>query len=118
MEQIASGYVLAEAPVATEDGGVLFSDALGGGVYRWSAKTGQVETVIAKRRGVGGMALHAGGGVVVSGRDVSHVTDAGTQVLFADEDAAGFNDLAVDPDGRVVVGVLRFHPFRGEDPVP
>src|SRR5206468_9039310 len=24
----------------------------------------------------------------------------------------------VDPDGRVIVGVLRFHPFRGEDPVP
>ena len=36
MERIASGYQLAEAPVATDDGGVIFSDILGGGVYRWS----------------------------------------------------------------------------------
>jgi gluconolactonase len=27
------------------------------------------------------------------------------------------NDLTVDPDGRVIVGLLRFHPFAGEDPV-
>jgi len=118
MERIASGYTLAEAPVAAADGGVLFSDALGGGVHRWSPGTGQVETVIPKRRGVGGMALHSDGGLVVSGRDVSHVTGGEARVLLADEAAAGFNDLTVDPDGRVVVGVLRFHPFRGEDPVP
>jgi gluconolactonase len=87
-------------------------------VYRWSAATGEVETVVAKRRGVGGMALHADGGVVVSGRDVSHVMEGRSRVLFADEGAAGFNDLTVDPDGHVVVGVLRFNPFGGEHPVP
>jgi gluconolactonase len=118
MERIASGYTLAEAPVATEDGGLLFSDALGGGVYRWSPQSGEVDVVIPKRRGVGGMALHADGGVIVSGRDVSHARDGEARVLFSDEAAAGFNDLTVDPTGRVVVGVLRFHPFRGEDPVP
>src|SRR5213595_3775936 len=108
MERLTGGYLLAEAPVAAPDGGVLFSDALGGGVRHWSPATGAVETVIPKRRGVGGMALHADGGLVVSGRDVSHVTGDQSRVVFADEAIAGLNDLTVDPDGHVVVGVLRF----------
>src|SRR5213592_3605089 len=65
MERLTGGYLLAEAPVAAPDGGVLFSDALGGGVRHWSPATGAVETVIPKRRGVGGMAVHADGHVVV-----------------------------------------------------
>jgi xylono-1,5-lactonase len=118
MERIASGYQLAEAPVAMPDGGVAFSDVLGGGIHRWSPSTGEVTTVIPKRRGVGGMALHLDGGLVVSGRDVSHVKDGVSRTLFADDSIAGLNDLTVDPDGRVVVGILRFHPFKGEQPVP
>ncbi len=118
MERIASGYMLAEAPVATQDGGLYFSDALAGGVYRWSPDREEVEVVIPKRRGVGGMALHEDGGIVVSGRDVSIVRDDGTELLHADETAAGFNDLTVDPDGHVVVGALRFKPFAGEAVVP
>ena len=118
MERIASGYSLAEAPVAASDGGVFFSDVLGGGVYRWSPGSGEVETVIASKRGVGGMALHGDGGLVMGGRDVSHVVDGETRVLFADEAIAGLNDLTVDPDGDVVVGVLHFRPFADETPVP
>ena len=118
MERIATGYQLAEAPVAGDDGGVFFSDALGGGVHHWSPATGEVETVIPKRRGVGGMALHADGGLVVSGRDVSHVRDGESRTLFADDAIAGINDLTVDPDGFVIAGLLRFRPFAGEPPVP
>ena len=117
MERIAGGYTLAEAPVAAPDGGLFFSDAIGGGVYRWSPASEDVVDVIPKRRGVGGMALHADGGLVVSGRDLSHVRDGETRTLFADEAVAGLNDLTVDPAGRVVVGLLRFRPFRGEAPV-
>jgi gluconolactonase len=119
MERIASGYQLAEAPVATADGGVVFSDVLGGGVHRWSPATGEVDVVVPKRRGVGGMAAHADGGLVMSGRDVSHVRDGVSRVVWAPEPGvAGINDLTVDPDGHVVVGLLRFHPFAGEAPVP
>ena len=118
MERIAGGFALAEAPVAAPDGGVWFSDAVGGGAYRWSPGSDEVETVIPKRRGIGGMARHAAGGLVVSGRDVSRIDGALAEVLYADPTAAGFNDLTVDPDGRVVAGVLRFHPFKGEDPAP
>lgn len=119
-ERIADGYELAEAPVATSDGGVVFADVLGGGVHRWSPATGEVTTVVAKRRGVGGMARHADGGLVMSGRDVIHVTPDGTTrtVYQPPEGVAGLNDLTVDPEGRVVVGQLRFRPFAGETPVP
>jgi sugar lactone lactonase YvrE len=116
MEALAWGYTLAEAPCVEEDR-VYFSDALGGGVHRWSPEGG-VETVIPKRRGVGGMALHADGGLVVSGRDVIHSRAGESRVLLADADATGFNDLVTDAEGRVYAGALRFRPFAGEDPVP
>lgn len=120
MERIASGYQLVEAPVATPDGGVVFSDVLGGGVHEWSPTTGAVTMVLAKRRGVGGMARHADGGLVMSGRDVVHVTaDGTTRTIHTPQDGvAGINDLTVDPNGDVVVGQLRFRPFAGEEPVP
>jgi gluconolactonase len=119
VERVASGYTLAEAPVAAPDGGVYFSDVLGGGVYHWSRATGAVETVVPKRRGVGGMALHADGGLVMSGRDVIHVRDGESRTLYTPgEGVAGINDLTVDPGGRTIVGQLRFHPFAGEAAVP
>lgn len=120
MERIASGYQLVEAPVATSQGGVVFSDVLGGGVYEWSPRSGDVTTVLAKRRGVGGMARHADGGLVMSGRDVIHLGEDGTsRTIYAPpEGVAGINDLTVAPDGRIVVGQLRFRPFAGEEPVP
>ena len=79
MEALAWGYGLVEAPRA-DDGSVYFSDVLGGGVHRWSPGGG-VETVIPKRRGIGGMCLHADGGIVVSGRTLVHVRDGETREL-------------------------------------
>lgn len=96
---------------------MYFSDVLGGGVHCWSPD-GSVTTVIPKRRGVGGMCLHAGGGLVVSGRDVVHVRDGESRTLLAGEGVAGYNDMAAAADGSVYVGVLKFHPFKGEAPVP
>lgn len=120
MERIATGYQLVEAPVATASGGVVFSDVLGGGVFEWSPDTGEVTTVLAKRRGIGGMARHRDGGLVLSGRDIVHLGKDGTtrRIHEAGPGVVGFNDLTVDPDGRVVVGQLRFRPFAGEQPVP
>jgi len=118
-EVLADGYQLVEAPRVADDGSVWFSDALGGGVYRWSPG-GAVETVLAKRRGVGGMALHASGGMVVSGRDVRHIRPGQDDlVLLAQpEGVTGFNDICATSDGRILAGGLRFMPFSGGDPVP
>ena len=117
MEALAWGYGLVEAPCVGADGSVYFSDVLGGGVHRWSPG-GTVETVLPKRRGIGGMLLHADGGLVVSGRDVAHVKDGQTRTLLALEGVTGFNDMAADSKGRIYVGTLRFRPFAGEHPVP
>ena len=93
-------------------GSVFFADVLGGGVFRWSADEG-VEVVVPKRRGVGGLALHADGGVVVGGRDLVHVAPDGTnRVLFElPGGVTGFNDLCALPTGAVLVGALRWRPF-------
>jgi sugar lactone lactonase YvrE len=116
MEELASGFSLLEGPTVDGAGGMYFSDVMQGGVYRWS--DGEVEQVLAKRRGVGGIVLHEDGGVVVTGRDVLHVRNGQSRVLLEVEGVTGFNDLATAPDGSVYVGALRFHPFKGEAPVP
>ena len=114
---MASGYALAEAPVAAPDGGIYFSDVLGGGVYHFSPTSSLVETVVAKRRGVGGMALHADGGLVMTGRDVIHVREGESRTLYSDPEVPGLNDLTVDPHGHLIFGCMRFRPFQGERPI-
>jgi sugar lactone lactonase YvrE len=112
-EVIASGYGLVEAPTIDPDGGVVYSDVLGGGVYR-AAPDGTITTVVPKRRGVGGIALHADGGVVCSGRDVVRVHDGGTTTLASVDGVLGWNDLCADAQGRVYAGSLRFAVFDRE----
>ncbi len=112
MELLASGYTLIEGPRVDSADRLYFSDVHNGGVYRRSPN-GKIETVVPKRRGVGGIALHADGGVVCSGRNICHVRDGVTRVLFDPPDTPGFNDLFVDPQGRVICGTMRTSPFTG-----
>ena len=113
-EVVASGFSVTEGPVIASDGSLYFSDVHDGGVYRLT-QTGQVELVLARRRGVGGLCAHADGGVVASGRDISHIGPAGTRTLLAREafgpvdgvSVGGFNDLCADWLGRVLVGPTR-----------
>lgn len=109
LEAIAWGYGLIEGPRADGNGNLYFSDVPNGGVRRIDAD-GNVEVVVPKRRGVGGIALHADGGIVVSGRNIAHVLDGTTRILFAPE-APGLNDLFVDAAGRVLCGTVRSDPF-------
>lgn len=112
---LASGYGLVEGPTAASDGSLYFSDVLGGGVYRRSP-AGDVETVVPKRRGVGGLALHAEGGIVCSGRDLVHVRDGDTRLVLHVDGVAGWNDLCTDSSGRVYAGSLRFAVFDPDAP--
>jgi sugar lactone lactonase YvrE len=117
MQLLASGFGLLEAPRVDPAGHVYFSDVTGGGVHRL-APDGTRSTVVPKRRGVGGLVLHAEGGVVVSGRDVVHVRDGVSRVLLALEGVVGFNDLTTDAAGRVFVGSLRTGAFETGVRVP
>ena len=110
VETLASGYGLVEGPTVDGDGNLYFSDVLGGGVYR-RGPDGDITTVVPKRRGVGGIALHADGGVVVSGRDIVHVRDGENRTLFSIDGLPGWNDLCADVVGRVYAGSIRFAVF-------
>ncbi|HEY1752539.1 MAG TPA: SMP-30/gluconolactonase/LRE family protein [Caulobacteraceae bacterium] len=114
MEQVAGGYGLVEAPVWQPGRGLVFSDVLGGGVWRLGLD-GEIAEVVPKRRGVGGMALHVDGGLIVGGRNVAWVGEDGeTRILLAPDvipGAIGFNDLTTDRAGRVYVGSLAYRVF-------
>lgn len=115
METLASGFGLLEGPRAAPDGSIYFSDVQRGGVRRlWP--DGTIDVVVPKRRGVGGIALHADGGLVISGKNVCHVRDGETRVLYARDDVGGFNDLYTDAAGRVICGSLRDDPFAVAGP--
>ncbi len=108
---LAHGYGLVEAPTIDTDGSLVFSDVTGGGIYRLVAD-GTVSTVVPKRRGVGGIAVHEAGGIVCSGRDVVHVReDHEPRTVLHVDGVAGRNDLCTDASGRVYAGALRFAVF-------
>ena len=111
LETLASGYGLIEGPRVDDDDGLYFSDVRDGGVYRRAA-TGEIETVVPKRRGVGGIALHAAGGIVVSGRNICHVVDGASRIIFDIEGVPGFNDLFTNGAGQILVGSMRSNPFE------
>jgi gluconolactonase len=122
MEPLATGYELVEAPLWRPGEGLYFSDVLGGGVHRLGLD-GQVQTVLPHRRGIGGMAWHQAGGLVVGGRNIAFKSlDGRRSAVLLDETTApgsqGFNDLATDAAGRLYVGALAFRVFGGEAPRP
>lgn len=114
MQALTQGYGLIEGPVWDEGRGLLFSDVLFGGVFALDAG-GDVSTVFEHRRGIGGMALHAAGGLVVSGRNISYKGfDGGATVMLLDRDPdngnVGYNDIAADAAGRIYAGSLGASP--------
>jgi gluconolactonase len=95
---------------------LYFSDVRRGGVYRRDPD-GRITTLIPRRKGVGGIALHADGGIVFSGRDLS-VQDANgeSRIVFALPDTPGFNDIFSDAAGHVLIGSMRSNPFEPKGP--
>ena len=115
MEEIVSGFGLIEAPVWDPAKGLYFSDVRNGGVFLLD-HGGSVSQIVPKRRGVGGMALHASGGLVIGGRNIAWVSPDGseTRILLSPEaipEAIGFNDLTTDRAGRIYVGSLAYRVF-------
>ena len=122
MQRIATGFGLIEGPVWDSGRGLYFSDVANGGVHLLD-QAGAVSPVIPKRRGIGGIALHASDGLVVGGRDIAFVrlADGNTRPLLsldAIPGPTGFNDLTADGAGRIYVGSLAFRVFGGEEPKP
>ncbi len=118
MEELATGYGLIEGPTWDPEKGLVFSDVPNGGVFCLDS-TGDVSTVVEHRRGIGGIALHAEGGLVIGGRNVAYrgPKTEGSHVLLAQDcvdNIVGFNDLTTDAEGRIYVGSLGSSPFVEE----
>ncbi|MEA3217308.1 MAG: D-xylono/L-arabinono,4-lactonase [Acidimicrobiia bacterium] len=106
LELLACGYGLVEGPRVDEAGNLWFTDATKGGVFRRSPD-GTIDSVVPDRRMVGGLALHAEGGVLMTGPDVSHWRDGDMRVVLALDGVKHWNDLHTDSQGRVYVGAIR-----------
>lgn len=121
MQEVATGFGLIEGPVWDAARGLYFSDVRDGGI-RLLDRADQVSLAVPKRRGVGGMALHAAGGLVFGGRDIawSGLDGGEGRTLLAGAAAGGFgfNDLTTDAAGRIYVGSLGFAVFGGGEPKP
>jgi gluconolactonase len=119
MEKLADGYGLIEGPVWDPARGLLYSDVINGGVFCLH-HGGSVTPVIMHRRGIGGMALHENGGLVVSGRNIALKPDNDGETLTIlagdpEHGILGFNDLTTDTAGRIYVGSLAFRPVGSDD---
>lgn len=122
---LARGYGLVEGPRWLPDlRRLCYSDVLNGGVFTVDA-TGDVSTLIAHRRGIGGIVRHVSGGLVVSGRNISlkPLPDGDTVVLLdrdPDNGNVGYNDITTDTLGRIYAGSLGSSPVfaDGRPPAP
>jgi xylono-1,5-lactonase len=125
LARLASGYGLLEGARWYPGHGVVFSDMTAGGVYRLRTGTGAasaadagggpadagvgaggVETLVPHRKAIGGLVAYAGGGFVISGRNVCvKAPDGSTTVLLeATADEQFFNDITADGRGRLFAG--------------
>jgi xylono-1,5-lactonase len=121
-EMLASGYGLIEAPRVDEQDRLYFSDVPNGGVYRRNPD-GRIETVIPKRRGVGGMMFNQGGGLVTTGRSLILFDEktGKSRDLFTEWEGKplmGLNDLTTNDNGSVYSGNLNFDPLSNNKPIP
>jgi gluconolactonase len=106
LELLAWGFGLVEGPRTDAAGTLYFTDAPKGGVFRRNTN-GDIETLVDRRKMVGGLALHENGGVVMSGPDVSVWKDGELRLLLKLDGVRSWNDIQPDSEGRVIAGSIR-----------
>lgn len=122
LETLTGGYSLIEGPLWHREHGLLFSDVLSGGVF--AVRDGDVRQVVEHRRGIGGMAWHVDGGLIVSGRNIAFKrlfsSDPSLTIFDSDETKGiiGFNDLTTDSAGRIYAGSLGASPVFADGRKP
>lgn len=120
LQQLSSGHGLIEGPLFDPARGLLFTDTTNGGAYCLAAD-GEISVVVPHRKGMGGLAMHTDGGMIVSGRTIAYKPPGGgaTVNLIPDNPAGGilgFNDLVTDDAGRIYAGSLAVRALSDDQP--
>jgi D-xylonolactonase len=106
LELLASGYGLVEGPRTDASNNLYFTDIPGGTVYR-REPDGAIYKLVSGRKMIGGLALHADGGFLMSGPTIAHWRDGKVRVVLEREGVTSFNDIQPDREGRVYAGAIR-----------
>jgi sugar lactone lactonase YvrE len=106
LTRVATGFGLLEGGRWHPEHGLLFSDMTAGGVHALAPGAAAPVTLIPHRKGIGGLVPHAAGGLVVSGRNVTHKRFDGSGAILHEATTGEqfFNDLTADRPGRLYVG--------------
>jgi sugar lactone lactonase YvrE len=108
-ELILDGFTFLEAPRVDDSGNLYFSEVMTGGIHRLSP-AGKIDSFIADRKYVGGLALTQDGGFICSGRDglvyFNPATGERRSPVFTYDGRpiVHINDIQPDNAGRLYVG--------------
>lgn len=124
-EILSEGHDFLEAPRLSPQGDLWFADLTGNAVYR-KREGHTLETMLAARQWVGGMAFDASGKVVCGGRGglVALDPDSGEVCTLLSEiegkPIIAVNDMEADGNGGLFAGTIDFASImeRGEAPAP
>jgi xylono-1,5-lactonase len=123
IETLATGFGLIEGPRVDESGRLYFADH-GSNSVRRRNPDGRLETLVAGRQSVGGLALGEGGSLLMSGPTLARWDEKTGQVtdIFSKYEGRtihGLNDMTVDSQGSVYIGSMNYNALdRQAKPVP
>ncbi len=112
IETLATGFGLIEGPRVDEQGRFYFADHGSKNIYR-RTPDGRLETLVAGRESVGGLAFCESGGLLMSGPSLARWDEktGKTEDLFSKYEGRiikFLNDMTVDPHGGVYIGSMNY----------
>jgi xylono-1,5-lactonase len=113
IETLASGFGLIEGPRVDEQGRLYFADHGSNSICRRNPD-GRLETLVAGRKSVGGLAFCEGGKLLISGPSLAR-WDEKTGTIddvfskYPGRTINALNDMTVDPQGSVYIGSMNYN---------
>ncbi|HKD66855.1 MAG TPA: SMP-30/gluconolactonase/LRE family protein [Candidatus Binataceae bacterium] len=123
IETLANGFGLIEGPRIDEQGRLYFTDHASNSVCRRNPD-GRLETLVAGRKSVGGLALCESGKLLMSGPSLALFDEKTGKVedvfsKYPDRTINALNDMTVDSHGSVYIGSMNYNALeRDAKPVP
>src|SRR5260370_6186860 len=123
IETLATGFGLIEGPRVDEQGRLYFADHGSSNIYRRNPD-GRLETLVAGRKSVGGLAFCESGKLLMSGPSLARWDEktGKTEDLFSRYEGRTIkflSDMTVDPQGSVYIGSMNYEALnRDATPVP